>query len=89
MTGTPTYCAHCGRVTRNPHGGYASVNGVPVCHPNVPDRPDCYRRVTVQGEPMGTLKPTPQSEPMPLLPLIFLGAVVGVMVVIAITILVM
>jgi hypothetical protein len=88
MTGTPTYCAHCGRVTRTPHGGWASVAGVPVCHPNVPDRPDCYRQVTVHGEPLGSRKSTPQPAPMPLIPLILFGVVIGVMIIIAIVIIV-
>ena len=40
-------CAHCGRICGDYAGGYGSVNGYQVCHPNEADRPDCYRLVTV------------------------------------------
>lgn len=43
-------CVHCGRICHDPKGGYASVGPqLPVCHPNVPDRPDCYHMITVYG----------------------------------------
>lgn len=44
-------CAHCGRFCQNTTGGYASVGQLSVCHPNVPDRPDCYHMITVYGHP--------------------------------------
>jgi hypothetical protein len=54
-------CAHCGLTAGNLAGGYAGVRGpdgslVRVCHPNDPSRPDCYRRVTIWAEPLGTLR---------------------------------
>lgn len=42
-------CAHCGRTTGDIAGGSATVGGLPVCHPNEPGRPDCYRAITVYG----------------------------------------
>lgn len=55
-----TRCAHCGQECRTPERGYAAVPGpggmnVPVCHPSDPLMPDCYRRITVYHEPLGTL----------------------------------
>jgi len=41
-------CGHCGRADAT-----ASACGVPLCHPNDPALPDCYRRVTVYSEPVG------------------------------------
>lgn len=41
-------CGHCHRpMGAGTEGGFASYNGVKVCHPNVEDRPDCYRNVSV------------------------------------------
>jgi hypothetical protein len=40
-------CGHCGRVMGDMAGGFASYNGIPLCHPNVDGRPDCYRNVSV------------------------------------------
>lgn len=48
---TVTLCAHCGRVTRDVAGGFASIGSTPVCHPNTSDRPDCFRMITVYGHP--------------------------------------
>ena len=53
-------CAHCGQVCGDYAGGWSSVTRpdgsmAPLCHPNDPERPDCYRRVTVYHEPLGTL----------------------------------
>lgn len=42
-----TDCVHCGRKCGESAGGSASVNGIQVCHPNEPGRPDCYHMVTV------------------------------------------
>lgn len=54
---TPTYtCVHCGRICGDGAGGYGTVEGQPVCHPNAPDRPDCYRLVTVYREKLGSRK---------------------------------
>lgn len=47
----PKICAHCGNSLR----GYGSVNSSYLCHPDV--GMDCYRLVTVYGEPMGARKP--------------------------------
>jgi len=54
-------CAHCGQTCGDYAGGYGGVNygdlrgTIPLCHPNEPGRPDCYRRRTVYGEPLGAL----------------------------------
>jgi hypothetical protein len=40
-------CRHCGRIMGDYGGGWATINGEPVCHPNSEDRPDCYRLCTV------------------------------------------
>lgn len=40
-------CAHCGRQTQDYAGGWArNGEGQALCHPNDPDRPDCYHLVT-------------------------------------------
>jgi hypothetical protein len=75
--GIPTYCAHCGRITQDVHGGWAKINGLPVCHPNEPGRPDCYREVTVAGRPLGVRRSTPQPA-MPWLPLLYLAIGVAI-----------
>jgi hypothetical protein len=50
-------CAHCGRVCGDYEGGWAAVtigdNTYPLCHPNWPGRPDCYRLVTVYRVALG------------------------------------
>jgi hypothetical protein len=46
-------CEHCGRLAGNYGGGWAAVGEARVCHPNVAGRPDCYRLITVYGEPVG------------------------------------
>lgn len=46
-------CAHCG----NPQQGSANIGPVPVCHPDNPDLPDCYRLITVFHEPLGIRRP--------------------------------
>lgn len=58
-------CAHCGQRCGDYAGGLGGIltadGGIDLCHPNgVPPagpvtRPDCYRRVTVYGEPLGAL----------------------------------
>ena len=58
MTAT---CAHCGLPCGDFAGGHAGVTDaagelVPVCHPNDPQRPDCYVRATVWNEPLGALR---------------------------------
>lgn len=40
-------CVHCGRKCCDPAGGSASVQDFWLCHPNEPNRPDCYHMVTV------------------------------------------
>jgi hypothetical protein len=47
-----THCIHCGRVCGDYDGGTASVEDMPLCHPNAVGRPDCYRMVTVYGHPL-------------------------------------
>jgi hypothetical protein len=46
-------CAHCGRVCGDAEGGWGSLNGEPLCNPNVKGRPDCYHLVTVYHHPLG------------------------------------
>ncbi len=50
-------CGHCG----NPRNGLGRVGGVRVCHtgtlPPTDDPIDCYRLVTVYGEPLGSRIP--------------------------------
>jgi hypothetical protein len=41
-------CVHCGRVTGDMAGGWATVNQQPLCHPNDKDRPDCYHLHTTR-----------------------------------------
>jgi hypothetical protein len=49
-------CAHCGQQCGDYDGGYgAAGDTILLCHPNDPSRPDCYRRVTVYHENIGTL----------------------------------
>lgn len=33
-------------------GGYGSYDRVPLCHPNVEGRPDCYTNVSRNGHPV-------------------------------------
>lgn len=42
-------CAHCGK----PQRGEAAIDGRPVCHTSGA-YPDCYRLVSVYGEPLGS-----------------------------------
>jgi hypothetical protein len=55
-------CAHCGARTRDWEGGWASVEGQPVCHPNTSDRLDCYRLVTVYGQKLGSIREERSQE---------------------------
>ena len=41
-------CAHCHRMMGDYTGGWGTINGEPVCHPNVDTRPDCYRLCTLE-----------------------------------------
>lgn len=52
----PTACAHCGRKLEL-NAGFGMVKGETVCHPQIPDGPDCYRLITVYGEEIGTRHP--------------------------------
>lgn len=54
-------CALCGRVCGDYAGGYASVKGFPLCHPNEPGRPDCYKEASATGFPIDTLPRYPAS----------------------------
>jgi hypothetical protein len=45
-------CSHCGRPCGDMAGGWGSINGEPLCHPNEENRPDCYRLVTVYHHPL-------------------------------------
>ena len=53
-------CDHCGREMGDFAGGFGSVSHdgrtYHLCHPNMPDRPDCYHLVTVYGQPIGSLQ---------------------------------
>lgn len=49
----PYECVHCGRPCGNFEGGFAIVGAQRVCRPNVSNRPDCYRLITVYNEVMG------------------------------------
>ncbi len=54
-------CYHCGQKCGDYEGGYGGITAKDgaihaTCHPNVPGRPDCYRRITVYGEPEGALR---------------------------------
>lgn len=41
-------CQHCGRKMNDFKGGYSrGPNNELLCHPNEPNRPDCYRLVTI------------------------------------------
>jgi hypothetical protein len=46
-------CRHCQRRMNDFAGGYSrGVNGELLCHPNAPNRPNCYQLVTVHGHEM-------------------------------------
>lgn len=49
--GETTPCAHCGRIAGDPAaGGYATVDGLIVCHPDRDlNRPDCYVKIIRYG----------------------------------------
>ncbi|ROO82618.1 hypothetical protein EDD29_0099 [Actinocorallia herbida] len=52
---TANTCAHCGRQCGDPAGGWGRLGqGQPVCHPNSPDRPDCFVLVTRGEETLGS-----------------------------------
>jgi hypothetical protein len=66
----PTKCVHCGRVTNNYDGGYGgSHSGLPLCHPNTYDRPDCYHMVTVYYHPLTGCTRCQQDPWEPLTPI--------------------
>ena len=46
-------CVHCQRECGNLAGGFARFKGEPVCsRPTDPDRPDCFRMITVKFHPV-------------------------------------
>lgn len=58
-------CDHCGRVCGDLAGGHGTVSGLKyspeglkrtfhLCHPNEPNRPDCYHLVTTGREQLGS-----------------------------------
>ncbi|ASN69246.1 hypothetical protein 7S3_68 [uncultured Caudovirales phage] len=53
----PQPCDHCGRTMGDFAGGYGGMykdgQHYNLCHPNGPDRPDCYHLVTVYREQIG------------------------------------
>jgi hypothetical protein len=55
-------CFHCGRKTGGTQGGYATIDNHLVCHPTVPDRPDCATLVSVDGEELGSRKHASPEE---------------------------
>jgi hypothetical protein len=53
---TVAHCSHCGQDTGITYGTVTmGVFTAILCHTGDPDRPDCYRRVTVYHEPLGAL----------------------------------
>lgn len=49
----PYHCVHCRRPCGNVAGGFARVQGRPVCsHPADPTRPDCYANITTKAHPL-------------------------------------
>jgi hypothetical protein len=48
----PNVCTHCGRQMGDYEGGFGEHNLLPLCHPNVAGRPDCYHLVTVYDHPV-------------------------------------
>lgn len=56
-------CEHCGQETGIIYGAvWDRETIVKLCHTGDPDRPDCYRRVTVYHEYLGILK---DADPLP------------------------
>lgn len=57
-------CDHCGRDTGITYGGLTKDDGtvVRLCHSGDPNRPDCYRRVTVYKEEIGVLNRLPSQN---------------------------
>lgn len=51
-------CPHCGQNRE----GFGSAYNLDVCHTDSPDRPDCYRRLTVYAERLGALL---EARPLP------------------------
>ncbi len=46
-------CGHCGRTDVGTYeAGYGGINDIALCHPNVSDRPDCFRLVTLYKHAM-------------------------------------
>lgn len=51
-------CPHCGEKRT----GWSRIGDTEVCHTDEPGKPDCYRRITVYGEPFGVLQ---HQRPLP------------------------
>lgn len=65
----PNKCVHCGRMMGDYEGGYGTYNNLPLCHPNAPERPDCYHMVTVYLHPVGDCFRCRQEPWEPLTPI--------------------
>jgi len=52
-------CAHCGRRC----AGFVTHQGKPLCYPDNPALPCCYRRVRELAEPLGALKAVHPKPP--------------------------
>lgn len=57
-------CRHCGKKTGITYGTIPIGSGLSavLCHTSDPNRPDCYRRVTVYHESLGILR---IADPVP------------------------
>lgn len=60
-------CVHCHAddVGAGLLGGYGGIGDIPLCHPDDPCRPDCYRMVTVYHH---RLRDCPRCMGVPVVP---------------------
>jgi len=66
----PDQCVHCGRTMGDYEGGFGrSVENLPLCHPNVDNRPDCFHMVTVYTHPVAGCLRCQQDPWEPLTPI--------------------
>lgn len=57
-------CGHCWRPMGDQEGGFGSYDRVPLCHPNVEGRPDCYTNVSRNGHPVLNCQPCKDNVPL-------------------------
>lgn len=70
QSSSPNTCVHCGRRCGDYNGGFASsAEGLPLCHPNMPDRPDCSHMVEVYHHPLVGCSRCQQEPWEPLTPI--------------------